>query len=231
MSPTGSTGASSSGQFQAIQPPTASTILSAGGRHDPLVMYLQQAQNQQLQQQGPNNAQQPQQGSQSQQPTENGTHSFQQQSIHGQQPQHSQHQSFSNAQAAFYSADPSPPQINAPTHTSGHGPSASFSLSNGSTMPSANGNSSTIGGLLAPRTQHARAVSLPVFSQGPFSQPPLAAAGTQAGNAFGGLGSGLGGFGAGNNAYGLAIQNDGPHAHAGHGSGLPGWVEEEIGAQ
>ena len=98
-------------------------------------------------------------------------------------------------------------------------------------MPSANGNSSTIGGLLAPRTQHARAVSLPVFSQGPFSQPPLAAAGTQAGNAFGGLGSGLGGFGAGNNAYGLAIQNEGPHAHAGHGSGLPGWVEEEIGAQ
>ncbi|KAA8617545.1 hypothetical protein A1F94_012413 [Pyrenophora tritici-repentis] len=39
---------------------------------------------------------------------------------------------------------------------------------------------------------------------------------------FGSLSSGIGGFGSGNGGYGLAIQGDG---------GLPGWAEEEVGAQ
>jgi hypothetical protein len=145
------------------------------------------------------------------------------------------------AQAAFYSADHSPQQLtpvsvqpNGPSHSS----SASFSIVNGSHSPVSmvNGSSgtTTIGGLLAPSNargaQHSRAVSLPVFTQGPFAQgqqqtaiatqqqPPNPPAG------FGGLSSGIGGFG-GAAGYGLAISGD-----MNHGS-LPGWAEEEIGAQ
>ena len=83
----------------------------------------------------------------------------------------------------------------------------------------------TVGGLLAPsnlnaRAQHSRAVSLPVFTQGPFTQPQQSQASQQ--NTFGSLSSGIGGFGSGNGGYGLAIQGDG---------GLNGWAEEEVGAQ
>lgn len=83
----------------------------------------------------------------------------------------------------------------------------------------------TVGGLLAPsnlnaRAQHSRAVSLPAFTQGPFSSVQQTQAPQQ--NSFGSLSSGIGGFGSGNGGYGLAIQGDG---------GLPGWAEEEVGAQ
>lgn len=106
---------------------------------------------------------------------------------------------------------------------SGHQQSASMSngfAANGTT--SANG-TSTIGGLLAPsnaRSQHSRAVSLPVLA-------PFENGGTSPGSVPGSTGSGetaerrghqyqasFGGMGAG---FGLAIQ-----------SGLNGWVEEEV---
>lgn len=145
------------------------------------------------------------------------------------------------AQAAFYSADHSPQQLtpasvqpNGPSHSS----SASFSIANGSHSPVSmvNGSSgtTTIGGLLAPSNargaQHSRAVSLPVFTQGPFaqSQQQTAMATQQqqpnSSAAFGGMTSGLSGFG-GAAGYGLAISGD-----MNPGS-LPGWAEEEIGAQ
>jgi hypothetical protein len=74
-------------------------------------------------------------------------------------------------------------------------------------------------------SQHARAVSLPVFTQAQQLPPPMAQQSQQVSNGFGGLSAGLGGYGVGSNGYGLAINGDG-----GHG-GLPGWAEEEIGAQ
>ncbi|KAJ9639483.1 hypothetical protein H2199_006517 [Coniosporium tulheliwenetii] len=129
-------------------------------------------------------------------------------------------------QAAFYAADATTSAPSYPSHPT-HAPSSSFSLINGSSLSSSLMGSgisaaTTIGGLLAPsnlnaRAQHARAVSLPVFSQGPFTQP-------MHGGAFGGLGAGLGGFG------GLSGV-DGHAGHAGLGGGLPGWAEEEVGGQ
>ena len=89
---------------------------------------------------------------------------------------------------------------------------------------------STMGGLLAPtsalsavqRSQHARAVSLPVFSGAPQSngfQQQVPHHGQQhSQSGFMGMNSGFGGFGGGGiGAYGLAIQGDG---------GLQGWAEE-----
>src|SRR5205814_3783082 len=78
----------------------------------------------------------------------------------------------------------------------------------------------TVGGILAHsntqingmRGQHNRAVSLPVFPQGQQGQ--------QQHSGFMGMASGLGQLNG--HGYGLAIQNEG---------GLPGWAEEEIGAQ
>lgn len=204
----GSTGSSSSGPFQSMAAPMPSNILNNGG-NNPLMMYLQQAQSQQQQQ-------------------PDGT-------SYGlsQQPQQSNHQqhhstSFANPspQAAFYAADATTSAPSYPSHPT-HGPSSSFSLINGSSLSASLSNNNvsaatTIGGLLAPsnlnaRAQHARAVSLPVFSQGPFTQP-------MHGGAFGGLGASLGGFG------GLG-GIDGHAGHAGLGGGLPGWAEEEVGGQ
>jgi hypothetical protein len=110
------------------------------------------------------------------------------------------------------------------SHTS-HNSTSSFSLINGSSAGSGSG-PTTVGGLLAPsnlnvRAQHSRAVSLPVFTQGPFNQPVQQTQASQQ-SSFGSLSSGIGGFGSGNGGYGLAIQGDG---------GLPGWAEEEVGAQ
>lgn len=235
----GSSGVSSAGQYQQVQQmqaPTASSILNTGGSN-PLMMYLQQTQNNQSQQQLHQQQHQPQQPQQQQQHNVEAfpITSFQHQHQHQSQPHHTHHQAFADPQAAFYSADSAAPQL-APlpapttTHNShGHTSSASFSLANGpSTSPSTS--TTIIGGLLAPSSlKHARAVSLPVFSQGPFTQasPQASLAPSslaQQQSAFGGLGSGLGGFG----GFGLAIQGDG-HAQ-GHG-GLPGWAEEEVGAQ
>ena len=110
---------------------------------------------------------------------------------------------------------------------------------------------SSVGGLLAPananlnvaRGQHARALSMPIFSQGPTQNASSAQAHHQPHHqhqhsglvgmhsGFGGFGGsagfGNGGFGSGsfgNGAaatYGLAIQGEG---------GLSGWAEEEAGA-
>ncbi|KAF2100943.1 hypothetical protein NA57DRAFT_55014 [Rhizodiscina lignyota] len=204
VSPTNS-GQMHPSSFQA-PPNTAASILNTGN-NNPLMMYLSQ------QQQGP---QQPSTSiSDSTLPTLN-------------QPSNN----FSAAQAAFYSADAAPSSMSlaAPHHqqTSGHGSSASFSLSNGSsgmngygvngTNGAQSNGATTIGGLLAPnnaRGAHNRAVSLPVFSQQVQGGQPQ-----QGQQGFGGLGAGLGGFGAGS-SYGLAISGDGP-------GGLPGWAEEDM---
>ncbi|KAF4314634.1 hypothetical protein SLS57_007390 [Botryosphaeria dothidea] len=210
ISPTGS------GNSNGVQAPTPANILYQS-QNNPLIMYLQ-AQQQTQQQQQPQ-----QQQYQQQQSTLDPFPSAQQQQQQ-QSQQSSQQSQFPSPQAAFYAAD----NANAtPSHTSHHGPSSSFSLTNGSGPASNSGTgSTTIGGLLAPSNigrsaQHARAVSLPVFSQGPFGQPSSATSQGQSQN-FGSLASGLGGFGAGN-GFGLAIQGEG------HG-GLPGWAEEEAGA-
>ena len=130
------------------------------------------------------------------------------------------------AQAAFYSADHSPASLT-PASLAGpvgpqHSASASFSATaNGTHSPgpaNGSGGAPTIGGLLAPASaraaQHARAVSLPVFTQGPFALPlpaavPMAMPGGTQGV-----------------PYGLAIAAEG----GAHG-GLAGWAEEEVGAQ
>lgn len=207
VSPTGSgapgSGASQNGQFPSIQTPTPSSILNTGN-NNPLMMYLQAQQNQQQQQQ--------------QQQLEN---NYQQQQHQQQQPPQVQQQSYPSPQSAFYGADLNMPSQPHSSHTA-HNSTSSFSLINGSNGTGA----PTVGGLLAPsnlnaRAQHARAVSLPVFTQGPFTQPLQQSQASQQ-NSFGSLSSGIGGFGSGNGGYGLAIQGDG---------GLPGWAEEEVGAQ
>ncbi|KAL5383676.1 hypothetical protein DPSP01_005781 [Paraphaeosphaeria sporulosa] len=205
VSPTGSaapvSGGSTNGQFPNVQAPTPSTILNTGV-NNPLMMYLQAQQNQQ-QQQAEVSLQQQQQAQQ-------------------QQQQQQQQQGYPSPQSAFYGADLN--QSSQPHASHGaHQSTSSFSLINGTSSQSG---ATTVGGLLAPsnlnaRAQHSRAVSLPVFTQGPFNQPVQSSQGPQQGS-FGSLSSGIGGFGSGNGGYGLAIQGDG---------GLPGWAEEEIGAQ
>ncbi|KAJ4983205.1 RNA recognition domain-containing protein [Stagonosporopsis vannaccii] len=201
VSPTGSgapgSGGSTNGQFPSVQAPAPANILNSGN-NNPLMMYLQAQQQQQ--QQAEVNLQQQQQQSQQQ-----------------------QQQSYQSPQAAFYSADLNTNSQPHHSHTS-HNSTSSFSLINGTPNGGSTG-ATTVGGLLAPsnlnaRAQHSRAVSLPVFTQGPFNQPLTSQATQQ--NSFGSLSSGIGGFGSGNGGYGLAIQGD---------SGLNGWAEEEVGAQ
>ena len=108
--------------------------------------------------------------------------------------------------------------------------SASFSLANGSSggMNGING-TNTIGGLLAPSnmggrgSQHSRAVSLPVFTQAQNGPAPMAQQPQHQSNGYSSMSNGYGGYGS-TNGYGLAID-------AGNHGGLPGWTEEEIGAQ
>jgi RNA recognition motif-containing protein len=195
----GSTAATTNGQFPSIQAPTQASILNTGS-NNPLMMYLQAQQSQQHQQ-------------------AELQHQQQQQAHQAQQQQ----QAFASQQAAFYGADMNAPPQQHQSHTA-HNSTSSFSLINGSSNGTG---STTVGGLLAPsnlnaRAQHARAVSLPVFTQGPFTQPVQQSQAPQQQGSFGSLSSGIGGFGSGNGGYGLAIQGDG---------GLPGWAEEEVGAQ
>ncbi|KAF2652175.1 negative regulator of differentiation 1 [Lophiostoma macrostomum CBS 122681] len=208
VSPTGSgapgSGGSTNGQFPSIQAPTPANILNSGG-NNPLMMYLQAQQTQQ--QQADVTLQQQQHQQQAQQ--------------HQQQQQQQQQQAFASQQAAFYGADMNSNSQPHQSHTA-HNSTSSFSLINGTSNGSG---ATTVGGLLAPsnlnaRAQHARAVSLPVFTQGPFTQAAQQSQPQQ--TSFGSLSSGIGGFGSGNGGYGLAIQGDG---------GLPGWAEEEVGAQ
>ncbi|CAE7189055.1 hypothetical protein PTNB85_07691 [Pyrenophora teres f. teres] len=207
VSPTGSgapgSGQSTNGQFPSGQAPASGNIMNSGN-NNPLMMYLQAQQQHQQQQQVEASMQQQQQQQQQQ------------------QNQQQQQQSFQSPQAAFYGADLNTPQ---PHHSHGsHQSTSSFSLING-TSSSGTG-ATTVGGLLAPsnltsRGQHSRAVSLPAFTQGPFNHSMQQSQAPGQGS-FGSLSSGIGGFGSGNGGYGLAIQGDG---------GLPGWAEEEVGAQ
>ena len=211
VSPTGSAapgsgGASANGQFPVSQVASPTSILNTGS-NNPLMMYLQAQQNQQ--QNAEANLQQ--------------QHQQAQQQAQQQQQQQQQQQAFASQQAAFYGADlQSTPQPHQSSHTA-HNSTSSFSLINGTSSGSG---ATTVGGLLAPsnlnaRAQHARTVSLPVFTQGPFTQG-IQQSQAPSQNSFGSLSSGIGGFGSGNGGYGLAIQGDGA---------LPGWAEEEIGAQ
>jgi hypothetical protein len=205
ISPTGSaapnSGGSTNGHFPSVQAPAPANILNSGA-NNPLMMYLQAQQSQQQQQMEGNYQQQQQQ----------------------QLQQHQQQQpAYPSPQAAFYSADMNPSPQPHSSHTA-HNSTSSFSFINGSSGQSG---ATTVGGLLAPsnlnaRAQHSRAVSLPVFTQGPFTQPIQQQSQASQQNSFGSLASGLGGFGNGNGGYGLAIQGDG---------GLPQWAEEEVGAQ
>jgi RNA recognition motif-containing protein len=152
---------------------------------------------------------------------------LQQQQVNSQgQPEQQQQTSFTSAQAqaAFYSANlpssstPQPlPTLHAPSHsfsntiTTVNGVVSGTSLTNGVS----NGGSTTVAGLLAPstaaqRAQHARAVSLPVFT------PPVA----QQQQGMPAMGAGLGGTymnGAPGHPAGLGFAIDG---------GLNGWAEE-----
>ncbi|KAF2201725.1 hypothetical protein GQ43DRAFT_23087 [Delitschia confertaspora ATCC 74209] len=205
VSPTGSGapgGGNSNAQYPSLQTPTTGGILNTGN-NNPLMMYLQAQQTQQQQQ-----AEAMQQQQQQQQ---------------AQQQHQQQQQAFASQQAAFYGADMNPSPQQHQSHTA-HNSTSSFSLINGTSNGSG---ATTVGGLLAPsnlnaRAQHARAVSLPVFTQGPFTQSVQQSQAPQQQSSFGSLSSGIGGFGSGNGGYGLAIQGDG---------GLPGWAEEDVGAQ
>jgi RNA recognition motif-containing protein len=207
---TGSMGGGSSQPFQPA--PTPSAILNAGS-NNPLTMYLNQV-SQQVQQQ-------------------------QHDSYSVAALQHQQQQHLSAQQAALYGNgdDMGHNQYqNHNQHQQGHhGQSAS--ISNGypsSISPISMSGAPTIGGLLAPaRSQHSRAVSLPVFAQQLQDS-------TNGFNGNGGLGAGLGNGNSGHgghryqssfsglanmgNGMGLAIQESGN----GNGMGLNGWVEEEL---
>ena len=203
-SPTGSAAPGSvnggpSPNFQ--QPaPTPSTILNAGS-NNPLTMYLnqvsQQAHAQQQQQLDPYSVAQLQQQ--------------QQQVLAAQQAALYGNGSSSNIDALDI------PQQN--QGGMGHQQSASISGFQN------NNGTQTMNGLLAPaRSQHNRAVSLPVFAQqiNGFQEGPNGGEQQRRGHQYqssfsGGLGNG--------NAYGMAI-NDG--GMGGGMNGLNGWAEEEV---
>ncbi|TVY39161.1 Negative regulator of differentiation 1 [Lachnellula cervina] len=204
-SPTGSAApGSANGAPQNFQPtPTPSTILNAGN-NNPLTMYLNQvSQNAQAQQQ--------------QQLDPFSVAQLQQQ----------QQQVLAAQQAALYGGSNSPSSIDAhemPQQSQGMGHQQSASISGINGFPNSSSNAPTIGGLLAPaRSQHNRAVSLPVFAQqqqnGAVQGDNVEqqrGRGHQYQSSFsGGLGNGSA-FG---NGYGLAIQD---------GNGLNGWAEEEV---
>ncbi|KAI9809537.1 MAG: hypothetical protein M1827_006772 [Pycnora praestabilis] len=210
---------------------TPSAILNAGN-NNPLTMYLNQVSTQQQQQQ----QQSQPQVSQSHDPFSVASLQQQQQSVLAAQ------------QAAIYGTSsgdlaPSTQAISSAFEPQRHQTQqqqSSFSSHDRNSSlnimafhnPAVSSGATTIGGLLAPtntgigasRSQHARAISLPVFSQGPFGQQqshqqPLQ---TSQQNGFVGLGTGFGGFGSGS-GFGLAIQS--------RDGGLNGWAEEEIGSQ
>lgn len=149
----GSTGSSSYNGLQPIQQihaPTPSAILNAGS-NNPLTMFLNQVSAQQVPQQ---------QDSQQADPYSIATLQQQQQQV------------LANQQAALYGTSANEVLTNSMLEAPQQGHSSSFSQGVSSSFgQGVNGlpnGASTIGGLLAPanaRAQHARAVSLPVFSQ------------------------------------------------------------------
>lgn len=141
-----------------------------------------------------------------------------QQAVHQQHHQHSQLAAQQNA--LFGTAQQSANELTLEVPQQGiHGHGQSASISNGLAMTGSSG-ATTIGGLLAPsRSQHSRAVSLPVLAPGfenggtsPSSVPGSNGSdGERRGHHYQ---SSYGGIGGG---FGLAIQG-----------GLNGWVEEEV---
>jgi RNA recognition motif-containing protein len=194
--PNGSARQPSPSQQQQQQPNGmhATGILNTGSSN-PLMMYLQQ---------------QHQQAAESQSPSTSFT------SAH--------------AQAAFYSAPSSTPPPLPTLHAPSHSFSSSIPMHNGASgshtpngISATNGmsNGNTVGGLLAPstaaqRAQHARAVSLPVFT------PPVGGNGAALGN--GANPYGMNGMGAMNGLNGM----NGHPAGLGFAmdGGLNGWAEE-----
>ncbi|KAF1812451.1 hypothetical protein P152DRAFT_339150 [Eremomyces bilateralis CBS 781.70] len=230
------------------QAPTPTSILNLGN-NNPLLIYLQQAQQQQHQQQQtaydantsghaptfptagnaasfyPSNSPSPPQGTST---SSNPSHAS-----------HGPSASFSLGSSMNMGSN----SMANHQHTHSHAPiQSSMAMSpqpyiNGNGTANGASGATTVNGLLAPtnsgagaRGQHARAVSLPVFTQGNGQHPAATQqgpmmAGSQAGmmpmgNPFSGMTNG----GYGGNHYGLAIQGDS------NGAGnLPGWAEEEIG--
>jgi RNA recognition motif-containing protein len=245
-SPTGSAapGSIGGGSTQNFQPaPTPSAIINAGS-NNPLTMYLNQVSQQVQQQQAQQQAQQhqdpysvaalQQQHQQALAAQQAGLYGEEQQ----QQQQQSQYQSNGYQNGHQHSAS---------TQLHGHQQSASISssfsnmsLSNNSHGSNGTSSATTIGGLLAPRASHSRAVSLPAF-QPPQSESAtlglgLGASGNGNGStqgrghqyqsSFSGLGLGMNSGYAG---YGLGLQQESqPQGSGVNGLGFNGWVEEEV---
>lgn len=140
-----------------------------------------------------------------------------------QQQQQQQHQVLAAQQVALFgtaASSPSEVSLEVPQGPNISGHQQSASISNGYVTNPSSG-ATTIGGLLAPgpRSQHNRAVSLPVLAPG-FENGGTSPNSTQGSTGGDGERRGhqyqasFGGMGAG---YGLAIQG-----------GLNGWVEEEV---
>jgi RNA recognition motif-containing protein len=215
-SPTGSQAPGSINGSQTLAP-TPSTILNAGS-NNPLTMYLNQVSQQQQHQQN-----------QQQQLDPYNVAQLQQQ----------QQQVLAAQQAAIYgTTSPSSIELDIPQQSQGMGHQQSASISGINGFQNGNNGGAQINnGLLAPaRSQHNRAVSLPVFAQqvnGQFQDNGMNGNGNgnvndgqrrghQYQSSFsGGLGNGNGNaFG---NGYGLAIQDGGMNMN-----GLNGWAEEEV---
>lgn len=185
-----------------------SPSMFGSGSGNPLTMYLSQMSQQQAQQQQQQYHEQMQQQQQSYlQNGQAGPGYFH-------QPSHSV--SFTNGQVTPSSMAGSLEPPSQPHYTS-HGSSNSFSVNTGRGP----GAAPTMGGMLAPmsaaaKAQHARALSMPAFSQIPFGQQGMQ---QQQQMGIGSLASGLGGLSIDGsvNGHGLAMQGD---------SNLPRWTEE-----
>ncbi|KIV95441.1 hypothetical protein PV10_03097 [Exophiala mesophila] len=207
---------------QQTMPATPSAILNAGGQN-PLTMYLTHV-SQQQQAQAEQDLREETLSYAAHQTQQNQSLSNQPTPLYGDGPN-----GMSNGFGGLDAATPS----HVPRQNSMSGGLGNISLSNG--------NSTTVGGLLAPthtgfgasRSAHSRAVSLPAFSQELFSgshatQPGPSSSRGFGGHApqgsFGGFGSAFGtGFGtSGFNGLGLTSDSR---------SGLSGWAEEELGAK
>ncbi|RDW59512.1 hypothetical protein BP6252_12599 [Coleophoma cylindrospora] len=210
-SPTGSAAPGSINGSSQNLAPTPSAILNAGS-NNPLTMYLNQVSQQ---------AQQQQQQQQQQQLDPYSVAALQQQ----------QQQVLAAQQAALYGNGDN---LESPQQSQGLGHQQSASISNGYSNTASSG-SSTIGGLLAPRSQHNRAVSLPVFAQpeGANGQSNNGSnqqerRGHQYQGSFSSINSGPG-FGL-TPGYGAHVQGLGV-SMAMEGKGLNGWAEEEVNVQ
>lgn len=150
--PPGSTASSQTGfHMQQQQAPTPSTVLNAGN-NNPLTMFLNQVSVQQAQ------AEQESRQQQQQQADAYSVAALQQQ----------QQQVLANQQAALYGSNGADLLNGSVAEKTQQQPIVSGAYTQGVNGVAGNSMAATIGGLLAPRSQHARAVSLPAFSQEAF---------------------------------------------------------------